>query len=105
MWAPRIVGHDADFGLADDVAAEVLLEIDCGLECHAEIAGMVVSVEKLFGVVDVIDVAPAAAVVGFEEGGKSDVVEDAVPVEWKLEVAQGALIDLRGEFFVGGENG
>jgi len=105
MWAARIVGHDADFGLADDVAAEVFLEVNCGLEGHAEIAGVVVGVEELVAVVDVIDVAPAAAVVGFEKGGKADVVEDAVPVEGKLEVAQGALINLRGEFFVGEENG
>ena len=38
--AARVVGHDADFGLADDVAAEVLLEVDCGLQGHAEIAGL-----------------------------------------------------------------
>ena len=54
---------------------------------------------------DVVDVAPAAAVVGFEEGGEADVVEDAVPVEGKLEVAQGALVDLRREFLVRQEDG
>ena len=91
--------------LADDVAAEVLLEVDCGLEGHAEVAGLVVGVEELVAIVDVEDVAPAAAVVGFEEGGKADVVEDAVPVEGKLEVAQGALVDLWREFFVGEEDG
>ena len=54
---------------------------------------------------DVVDVAPAAAVVGFEEGGKADVVEDAVPVEGKLEVAQRALVDLWRIFFVREEDG
>ena len=82
-----VVGHDADFGLADDVAAEVLLEFDGGLEGHAKVAGLVVGVEELVRVVDVEDVAPAATVVGFEEGGKADVFEDAVPIERKLQVA------------------
>src|SRR5258708_18735005 len=105
MWAARIVRHDADFGLADDVAAEVFLEVDCGLQSHAEIAGVVVGVEELVAVVDVVDVAPAAAVMGFEEGGKADVVEDAVPVEGKLKVGQRALANLRRELFVREEDG
>ncbi len=66
---------------------------------------MVVGVEELVAVVDVVDVAPAAAVMGFEEGGKADVVEDAVPVEGKLKVAQRALVNLRREFFVREEDG
>ena len=44
--AARVVGHDVDLGLADDVAAEVLLEVDCGLEGHAEVAGLVVGVRR-----------------------------------------------------------
>ncbi len=41
---------------------------------------------------------------GFEEGGKADVVEDAVPVEGKLQVAQRALVNLWRKFFVRKEN-
>ena len=62
MRAAGVVGHDADFRLADDIAAEVLLEVDCGLKGHAEVAGLVVGVEELVAVVDVVDVAPAAAI-------------------------------------------
>ena len=74
--AAGVVRHDADFRLADDVATEVLLEVDFGLEGHAEIASLVVGVEEVVGIVDVEDIAPAAAVVGFEECGEAYVVEE-----------------------------
>ena len=105
MRAARVVGHDVDVLLADDVAAEVLLEVDGGLEGHAEVAGLVVGGEELFAVVDVEDVAPAAAVVGLEEGGKFYVVEDGLPVEGELEVAEGLFADLRWVLFVREEDG
>ncbi len=100
MRAAGVVGHDVDFRLADDVATEVLLEVDCGLEGHAEVAGLVVGAEELVRVVDVEDIAPAASVVGLEEGGKFYVVEDGLPVERELEVAAGLGGDLGREAFV-----
>ncbi len=70
---------------------------------HAEIVGVIVGVEEFIAIVYVVDVAPAAAIVGFEEGGKADVVEDTVPVEGKLKVAQRALVGVwRGVFCAGG---
>src|ERR1700678_393093 len=98
--AAWVVGHDADFGLADDVAAEILLEVHCGLQGHAEVTGLVVCGEEFVRVVDVMNVAPTPAVVRLEEGGEAYVFEDAVPVERVLQVAQGARVDLRGETFV-----
>src|SRR5271168_3940761 len=105
MRAARVVGHDVDLLLADDVAAEVFLEVDGGLEGHAEVAGLVVGVEELVAIVDVEDIAPAAAIVGFEECREADIFKDAVPVEGKLQVAQRALVDLRWELFVWEEDG
>ncbi len=38
MRARRIVRHDVHVALADDVAAEILVEVHGSLQCHAEIA-------------------------------------------------------------------
>src|SRR5665213_382069 len=95
-----IVGHDADFGLAYDEAAKVLLKVNGRLKGHAEVAGLVVGGEELVAIVDVEDVAPATAVVRLEEGGKADVVEDAVPVERVFEITNGAGADQRREDLV-----
>jgi len=94
--AARVVGHDADVGLADDVATEVLVEIDRGLQGHAEVAGLIVGVEKVVRVVDVVNVAPSTAVVRLEECRESYVLEDALPVERKMKIAQRTLVDLGG---------
>ncbi len=89
------------FLLAHHVAAEVLLEVDRLLVHHAQVAGLIVGVEKLFAVVDVVDVAPAAAVHGLEKPMLADVIEHPVPVERKFEVAHGAFVGALGIFLVG----
>ncbi len=78
---PRgVVRHDAHVLLVDDVATEILAELDRRLEHHALAAALVIGVEELVRVVDVGDVAPAAAVMRLEEGREADVVKDAMPV-------------------------
>ena len=56
----RIVRHHVHLVLSDHVAAEVFLEVDCGLEGHAEITSVVVGVEELVAIMNVVDVSPAA---------------------------------------------
>ena len=54
---------------------------------------------------DVVDVAPAAAVDGLHESVLADVGEDAVPVERILEVAHGAVGGALGMLLVGQDHG
>ena len=42
----RVVGHDVDLALADDVAAEVLVEVDGFLIEHAEVARLIVGAKN-----------------------------------------------------------
>ena len=101
----RVVGHDVDFFLADDVAAEILVEVDGLLVGHAEVAGLVVSLKELAAIVDVVDVAPSTAVDGFHEAVLADVVEYGVPIEGVLEVAHGAVGGALWVDFVGQDDG
>lgn len=98
-----IVGGDADVR-ADDEAAVVGGPGDFLLENHAEAAGVVVGGEEIVAGGDAMDVAPAAAVDGLEPGGKSGVVEDGLPVEGVLQVAEHALVAM-GELFLRQEGG
>ena len=50
----RIVGHDVDLLLPHHVAAEILIKIDGLLVHHAQVARLVVGLEKLLAVVDVV---------------------------------------------------
>src|ERR1017187_1272285 len=95
-----IVVHDVHLLLADHVATEILLEIHPALQRHAEIAALVVSVEELLRRVHLVHVLPATAVEGLQEGGKSNVAEDAVPRHGILQVAHGALGGTRGMLLV-----
>ena len=105
MRFARVVGHDVDLVLADDVAAEVLVEVDGFLIEHAEVARLIVGVEELFAVVDVIDIAPSAAIDGLHESVLADVVENRVPVERIFEVAHGAIGGAFGMFLVRQDDG
>ena len=96
----RIVGHDVDLLLAHHVAAEVLLEVHRPLQRHAQRARLVVGVEELLAGVDLVDVAPAAAIERFEERGEADVPEDRVPVERVVQVAHRPLGRAGGMFLV-----
>ena len=89
MWEFGIVLHDSHFLLTYYVAAEILIELDAGLQSHAEGAGLIVGVEKLFAGVDLENVFPAAAAEWFEKSGEADVIEHLIPVQREHEVAHG----------------
>ena len=84
-----IVFHDADFLLADDVTAKILVEIDACLQSHAERAGLIVGGEEFLARIDFEDVLPAAAAEGLQEGGEANVIKNFIPVQRKSEVAHG----------------
>jgi len=109
MGPARIVGHDLDLALANDVAAEVLVEFDGLLVEHAEVARLIVCREEFRTIVDVVDIAPAAAIDGLHEAVLTDVFENRIPVERVFEIAHGALGGAFGMFLVrqddGGRNG
>lgn len=100
MRKARIVGHDVDLALADDVTTEVLVEVDRLLVHHAELVGLVVGFEELFAIVNMVDIAPAAPVDGFHEAVLADVAEYCVPVQWVFEIAHGAVGGAFGVLFV-----
>ena len=77
--------------LADDVAAEIFLELHTALQRHAQIARLIIGIEELFRRIDLVHVLPAAAVEGLQERGKANVAEDAVPRHGVLQVAHGAV--------------
>ena len=65
---------------AENVAAEVRIEVDGFLRHHRQIAGLVVRGEELLGVVDLVHVLPPAAVCRLHEDRELQEVEDLVPV-------------------------
>ena len=105
MGAARIVRHDVDLALADDVAAEVLVKVDRLLIHHAELVGLIVGLEEFFAIVNVVDIAPAAAVDRLHETVFANVGEDRVPIQGVFEIAHGAVGCAFGVFFVGQDHG
>lgn len=103
VWGAGIVGCDAYVG-TDDEAAEVGGPGDFLLEDQAEAAGVVVDGEEVVAGGDAVDVAPSAAVDGLEPCGEADVVEDGLPVEGVLEIAEHAVVAL-GELLLWQEGG
>ena len=101
----RVVGHDVDLALANDVAAEVLVEFDGLLVEHAEVARLIVCGEEFRAIVDVVDIAPAAAIDGLHESVFADVVENGIPVERVFEIAHGAVGGAFGVFLVRQDDG
>ena len=91
MRLARVVSHDADLLLPDHIAAEVLVEVDRLLVHHAEVARLVVGAEELLAIVNVVDVAPSAAVDRLQKSVFADVGKHRVPVERIFEVAHGAF--------------
>ncbi len=77
--------------LSHHVTPKVFLEVHAALQCHAEVAALVVGVEELFRRIDLVHVLPAAAVEGLQESREADVAEDAVPRHGELQVAHGAV--------------
>src|SRR5882724_9219324 len=61
VWRLRIVVHDVHFFLSDDIAAEIFFELDAMLQSHAQVASLVVVMEKLLRRMDFVDVLPSAA--------------------------------------------
>src|SRR6266851_1600669 len=94
-WNLRIIAHDVDLFLADDVAAEVLLELDATLQGHAQISGFVVTLEEFFRRVNLIHVLPAAAVIGLKERREADVLENLFPIQRIDQVSNGLLVRVR----------
>ena len=70
----------------DDVAAEILLEVHRALQRHAQRARLIVGAEELVAVVDLVNVAPAAAIERLEKRRKADVLEHRIPVERVVQV-------------------
>ena len=77
--ALRVVAHDAHVRAADAVAAVVLGELDRLLRHHRERAGPVVGAEERRAVVDLVDVAPAAAVGGLHEDREAEIARRPNP--------------------------
>src|SRR6266849_4136549 len=84
-----IVADRSDVVFAEGEAAHVAGEVDEFLQGHAVWRGFVVGGEELFLVVDLVDVLPAAAGEGLENGGAADIIEEAVPIDGISEVVQG----------------
>ena len=84
----RVVADREDLVLTETDATHEVVEVDELLQDHREEAGLVVMQDQLFlGPADV-DLLPAAAMRVLEDAGQADVLEDAVPVERVLQVAQ-----------------
>src|SRR5206468_180029 len=64
------------------------VEFDFLLQHHHELASFVISAEKLLGVVQAIDVFPAAACKRFEECRPTDVAENSFPIERIPEITE-----------------
>ena len=84
----RIVRHDHHVFLADAIAAHKLIEFDSFLKCHAERSRLIVFLDQFFERIDLRNVFPTAAVERLHEGGEADILDNRLPVEWKLQVAE-----------------
>src|SRR5438046_5864097 len=95
IWMPRLVWHDTNVPLIDRVAAEIHLEFHFLLQHHHELVSFVISAEKLLGVVQAIDVFPAAACKRFEECRPTDVAENSFPLERIPEITECFVVRVR----------
>ena len=77
----RIVVHDVDFFLPDHVAAKIFFELDAMLQRHAQVAGLVVVMEKLLRRVDLVHMLPSSAGIRLEESREAHVVKNLLPVQ------------------------
>jgi hypothetical protein len=101
----RFIGHDTDVFAADTVAAVVFAEDDLFLQHHDELTGLCVLLVELFGVVELVDVLPAATGEGLHVGGESDIAENALPVQWIGEIGEGLVAGVGRKFAAGEEYG
>ena len=88
--------HDKHLGAyADD--AHKLLELDGFLEVHSGIARRIVGGDQFLFVVDLLNALPAAAGLGFEEAGITDIFSDLVEVDGIMvaveEIGDGIIDD------------
>src|SRR5579859_3364909 len=83
-----VVVNWQNIGFPKGEAADVLRKVDELLKGHAIGRSFVVSGEKLFFIVDFVDVLPAAAGKRFEDGGSADVIKKAIPVDRILQVVE-----------------
>ena len=86
-----VVGHDVHLLLPHHVAAEVLVELDSLLVGHAQVARFIVGPEELLAIVNVVDIAPAAAVHRLQESVLAHVSKHSLPIQRIFEVAHGAV--------------
>src|SRR5579859_894179 len=95
-----------NIGFPKGEAAYVLRKVDELLEGHAVGRSFVVSGEKLFFIVDFVDVFPAAAGKRFEDGGSADVIKEAIPVDRIFQVVErfGSDVHVAGISLLGQEN-
>jgi len=104
----RVVADREDILAPDRDAAEVVLPLDEFLKDHRlrpvprrKPPGLVVRPDELLFRVDAIDVLPAAAGVRLEDRGQTRVLDERVPVERVLQVAQRLVRDVRDVRLVG----
>ena len=89
---PRLVRHHPDVALIDRVTAEVHVEFHFLLKHHDELPGLAVGAEKFLGIIQLVDVLPAAAGERFEEGRPADIGEHPFPIQRVSEVAKRIVI-------------
>ncbi len=105
MRLPRIIGHDVHLLLPHHVAAEVLREFDRLLVRHAQVARLVVRPEELLAIVNVIHIAPAAAIHRLQESVLAHVGKHTVPIQRILQVAHRPVRGSFGKLLVGQDHG
>ena len=88
----RIVLHRQHVLLAEAQAADELIPLDELLHDHRQQARLVVVVDQLVERAADVHVLPAAAVRVLEDARHADVVDDRLPVERILEVAQALVV-------------
>ena len=92
---PRLVVHDPHVALIDRVTTEIHLKLHFLLQHHDELARLAVGAEKFLGIIQLVDIFPAAAGERLEEGRPADVGENRLPIERIGEVAEGVVIRVR----------
>ena len=102
-----IVVNGGDIGFSEGEAADVFIEVDELLESHAVRRSLVVRGEEFGFVMNFIDVLPAAAGEGFENGGAADEVEQAIPIDRVGEIVErfGVDVDVAGITLLREQNG
>ena len=70
-----------DLLLAYHITSVICFELDGLLQRHAQIASLIVSAKKFFGGVNFVYIFPPTAAKGLQEGRKSHVTENLLPIE------------------------